>query len=95
MGAGARIKTPGDLTAWRIRYGMIGLDRYKDWVLEWPAEKEMDPANYPRDFATPASAKTIAAHLDADPFKEELGKNYLVNRRRQTGKRRWSRRSTR
>jgi hypothetical protein len=39
----------GTGNAVRIYYGVVGLDRYKDYVLDWPDAK----VNYPRVFTTP------------------------------------------
>ncbi len=73
------IATPAELAEWQIRYGMIGLDRYKEWVLEWDAKPEMDPATYPRAYTDAAGLKAIRASLDQNPLQAELNKNTLVN----------------
>ncbi|NQT88740.1 hypothetical protein HQ560_18380, partial [bacterium] len=49
----------------RARYGYIGLDRYKDWTLEWP-----DTAGakaYPGGFFSPAHVERLRKALDRHP----------------------------
>lgn len=59
-----------------LRVGVTGLDRYKDWVIDWPEDKAK-PA-YPRAFTTPALAERLRRTLDQHPDKAELGKLYLI-----------------
>jgi len=47
----------GTGNAVRITYGVVGLDRYKDYVLDWPDTK----VTYPRVFTTPEWQKKPAA----------------------------------
>ena len=47
----------------RDLYGVVGLDRYKDYVLNWPDGKVV----YPRVFLTPADVQKYRAALQADP----------------------------
>ena len=70
----------------RNLYGTVGLDRYKDFVLDWP-----DPGvKYPRVFLTPAAVEKYRAAIKADPDfvfathedqKDTLGvrKSYLLS----------------
>ncbi len=54
----------GTGNAIRILYGVVGLDRYKDYVLDWPDTK----VTYPRVFTTPAwQAKPAKGELPAIP----------------------------
>jgi len=71
------VRNSEELRQWQLRYGMIGLDRYKDWVLEWDAEPEMDAATYPRGYITAAQLETMRETLDTNPFKDEIRKSYL------------------
>ncbi len=75
----AGVSNSSDLAQWQLRYGMIGLDRYKEWVLEWDAGPEMDAATYPRGYVTAAQLEVIRKTLDANPFKDVIGKSYLGN----------------
>ncbi len=47
----------------RNLYGTVGLDRYKDFVLDWPDGN----VTYPRVFITPAGVKKYRAAVKADP----------------------------
>ena len=47
----------------RDLYGVVGLDRYKDYVLNWPDGKVV----YPRVFLTPADVQKYRTALQADP----------------------------
>jgi hypothetical protein len=54
----------GTGNAVRIYYGVVGLDRYKDYILDWPDTK----VTYPRVFTTPAwLAKPTQGDLPAIP----------------------------
>ncbi len=56
-------KTLGIGYAVRDLYGMVGLDRYKDFVLEWPDKK----VEYPRVFITPKKADKYRKAVAANP----------------------------
>ena len=63
---------PGAGNAVRIYYGVVGLDRYKDYVLDWPFDSAQDRpdtgAQYPRVFTTPEwQAKPAQGHVPAFP----------------------------
>jgi hypothetical protein len=47
----------------RNLYGTVGLDRYKDFVTEWPA----GDVTYPRVFITPGELEKYLAAVKADP----------------------------
>jgi hypothetical protein len=47
----------------RNLYGTVGLDRFKDFVLDWPEGK----VTYPRVFITPEDAERYRAAVQADP----------------------------
>ena len=47
----------------RLLYGMVGLDRFKDFVLSWPDGK----VTYPRLLITPAQVPQYRAAMLADP----------------------------
>ena len=66
------------------RLGFIGLDRYKNWVVEWPEDKAK--AVYPRAYATPEIVARIKATLAQHPEKELLQKLYLITGDEETAK---------
>ncbi len=47
----------------RALYGLVGLDRYKDFILNWPDAK----TTYPRVFFTPEKLKEYVQAVKADP----------------------------
>jgi len=47
----------------RALYGLVGLDRYKDFILSWPDSK----VSYPRVFITPEGVKKYREAVKADP----------------------------
>jgi hypothetical protein len=59
-----------------LRVGVTGLDRYKDWRVDWPEDKAK--AVYPRAFTTPALAARLRQTLDQHPDRVELGKLFLI-----------------
>ncbi|HOF87015.1 MAG TPA: hypothetical protein PLZ36_02765 [Armatimonadota bacterium] len=61
----------------RAILGYIGLDRYKEWILDWPETAK--PGDYPRAFATPALAERLKKTLEQHPDKELLRELYLIN----------------
>jgi hypothetical protein len=67
-----------------LRVGVTGLDRYKDWIVDWPFDAAQGrPENkakavYPRAFTTPALAARLRKTLDQHPDKAELSKLYLI-----------------
>jgi len=71
----------GPLTT-RMNCGYIGLDRCKDWIADWPEDKEK--AKYPRAFTTPEPFGRMVACLDQHPEKELLRKLFIVNGRKES-----------
>jgi len=47
----------------RALYGIVGLDRYKDFILSWPDKK----VSYPRVYITPELVTKYRAAVQADP----------------------------
>ncbi len=66
-----------DVVAVGSRLGVVGLDRYKDWVVDWPEDRAR--AVYPRAYATPAIVARVKATLDQHPERELLQQLYLIN----------------
>ncbi|MHB9131672.1 MAG: hypothetical protein ACYDBB_11365 [Armatimonadota bacterium] len=80
----ASLKQPGyqgkisdPLVYSRTVLGYIGLDRYKEWVIDWPEVKAK--ATYPRAYATPEIVARIKKTLDQHPDKALLQTLYLIN----------------
>jgi len=61
----------------RRQHGVIGLDRYKDWTLEW-TDAQGTPT-HPRLFTTPEQARALRASVDTHPCKALLKQLYAVN----------------
>jgi hypothetical protein len=70
-----KIKDP--LTKARAILGYIGLDRYKEWIVDWPEDRKV--ATYPRAYATPEIVARIKKTLDQHPDKALLQNLYLIN----------------
>ena len=66
-----------DVAAARVAGGYVGLDRYKDWILDWPVDEAK--AKYPCAYATPAILSRLRKSLDGHPEKAALSKLYLFN----------------
>jgi len=64
----------------QTRYGLIGLDRYKDWVVDH-AETEETKEDYPRAFFTEELAKRLRGNLSRHIAKDEVGSYYIVSGR--------------
>ena len=62
----------------QAEYGYIGLDRYKDWILEWAQDAPAKGA-YPGAFFSPAHVKRIAKVLDRHPDGAFLKTWYLFS----------------
>src|SRR5262249_25294212 len=58
-------------------YGFIGLDRYKDWILEWQENPQL--AQYPCAFISPEQLARLKANLDKHPDKDYLMTYYLFS----------------
>jgi hypothetical protein len=66
-----------NLAAARVQLGCIGLDRYKDWVLDWPEERAKSV--YPRGLVTPELAARVRQNLAAHPERKLLEKLYIID----------------
>jgi hypothetical protein len=55
----------------------VGLDRYKDWIVEWP--EDPGRATYPRAFTTPPLLERVRTGLAQHPEKALLETLSLVN----------------
>lgn len=66
-----------DIVNARIDSGYVGLDRYKDWTLDWPEDRAK--ATYPRAYATPAILARLRKGLDTHPEKDLLAGLYLFD----------------
>ncbi|OPZ28203.1 MAG: hypothetical protein BWZ02_01371 [Lentisphaerae bacterium ADurb.BinA184] len=58
----------GPLARVRSLYGIVGLDRYKDYILEWPDTG----AGYPRVFLRPEQIPALRQNLDKSPLAAAL-----------------------
>jgi hypothetical protein len=67
---------PGNVAKWRLQYGFIGLDRYKEWVLDW---SDAAPPQYPATYVTAKETAALKAGLAANPYKDTLNKLYIIN----------------
>lgn len=61
----------------QARFGYIGLDRYKDWVIEYP--EDATKAKYPGGFFSPAHVARLRLTLDAHPDAEFLKTWYIFS----------------
>ena len=66
-----------DMVAARIACGYVGLDRYKDWIIDWRENKSK--AKYPRAYATSDILARIRKSIDRHPEKANLEKLYVIN----------------
>ena len=55
--------------------GVIGLDRYKNWILNWPCDSSK---TFPRSETTPALVKRLRKSLDSHPEKDKLSTCYII-----------------
>jgi hypothetical protein len=60
----------------RLRAGVIGLDRYKNWILNWDAAASK---TFPRAFMTTAQAKRLKDTINSHPDKDRLQSLYLIS----------------
>lgn len=67
-------KVRGPLALARLLYGLISLDRYKDYILEWPDGKP----TYPRVFLKPERIGKLRETAGQSPIAAELKKGYLA-----------------
>ncbi|HUW34417.1 MAG TPA: hypothetical protein VM223_22650 [Planctomycetota bacterium] len=66
----------------RMDSGYIGLDRYKDWVIDWPEDTEK--AKYPRAFTTMDLLGRLLTCLDNHPEKALLERLFIINGRKES-----------
>ena len=66
----------------QARFGYIGLDRYKDWLIDLPDDAAETRKRYPGAFFSPAHVKRIAKVLDRHPDAEFLKGWYLFSGRK-------------
>ena len=59
----------------QMRFGCIGLDRFKDWITDLP---EAD-VTYPRAYLTPEIAEEIKKSLDKHPDRSILSTYYVIS----------------
>jgi hypothetical protein len=71
-----------DIVETRIRLGYIGLDRYTEWVLDWPDTKPTHPCG----LLTPKLVERLKRCLDQHPEKDLLLKLYLFDGKEATAK---------
>ena len=57
--------------------GHIGLNEYKNWVLNWPERTK--PADYPRALISKAEVAEVAGSVGRHPDRDSLAKFYLVS----------------
>jgi len=57
--------------------GYIGLDRYKDWILDWPDTAK--PTDYPRAWYTKAQVERLKKAMPKHPDRELLAKYYVFS----------------
>ncbi|MGD0091492.1 MAG: hypothetical protein ABSE73_16355, partial [Planctomycetota bacterium] len=68
----------GDINTAQPRFGLIGLDRYKDWVVSCP-ESKATRQGYPRAFFTRQLAERLRKTLEQHLAKAEVGSYYIVS----------------
>lgn len=71
-----------DVAPVRVRHGCIGLDRYKDWIIDWPEDRSK--ATYPRGLVTPEVVARVKSQLAAHPERAILEKLYLIDGKPET-----------
>lgn len=67
----------GTPEAVRPTAGYIGLDRFKDWLLDWPENAK--PGDYPRAAFTKAQVARLKQSLAQHPDKADLEKYYVFS----------------
>jgi hypothetical protein len=70
---------PGFETA-QPQFGHIGLDRYKDWVVEWP-ESEAAKKAFPGAWFRRGHVERLRQAIDQHPMANELRNRYLISGR--------------
>jgi len=65
-----------EVTDLRFRAGVIGLDRYKNWILNWQHDASK---TFPRAFMTTAQAKRLKDTINSHPDKDRLQSLYLIS----------------
>ncbi len=69
--AGTRIEVA------QARFGFIGLDRYKDWIVDYAEDPAL--ARYPGAFFMPAQLAKLKTALDRHPDRDFLNTWYLLS----------------
>ena len=64
-----------DFELGQARFGYVGLDRYKDWIVDTPEEG----ARYPGVFFSPDHIQRLKVGMDEHPDKEDLRNWYLFS----------------
>ena len=65
----------------RLTYGVVGLDRYKDFITDWPDGRP----DYPRSLMQKEEVPQYKAALEQAPFGEALKRYYVLNGEPQLG----------
>ena len=68
---------PGFETA-QPRFGHIGLDRYKDWIVDWPEGPAAKDA-YPGSFFSKEQVERLRESIDESPAAGVLRNRYLIS----------------
>ena len=69
-----------ELNAAQARFGYVGLDRYKDWVIDWPEERTEDGGvRYPGCFYSAAQMDRLKKCIGQHPDAAALRKWYLIS----------------
>lgn len=71
-----------NITTVRATLGCIGLDRYKDWIIDWPENRAK--AVYPAGMVTPAIAARVRQTLAQHPERDLLEKLYIIDGKPET-----------
>ena len=67
----------GGMAEAQAKFGYIGLDRYKDWVVDYP--EKADVAKYPGAFFSPKQVAELKKVVEVHPDALFLGKWYLIS----------------
>lgn len=63
----------GPMAMVRVLYGIVGLDRYKDYVLDWP-DQEIE---YPRVFLQPDEVDLFRDNIGRSPLETTLRRHWI------------------
>lgn len=70
--------TGGNMETAQARFGFIGLDRYKDWLIDVPEGKAAEGA-YPGALFKAAFVKGLRDAIDGHPQADQLKTRYLIS----------------